>query len=61
MSNRDEKEIIKVDLTQKQSDEIEADTGKPADATEVPVKELEPRIAPSLGWGKNSNETLLVD
>jgi hypothetical protein len=44
MSN--EKEIVRIDLTSEQKEQVKAATEKSADAIELTVQELEARIAP---------------
>jgi uncharacterized small protein (DUF1192 family) len=60
MSKENERQVIRIELTQDQKDRLKAQTGKNADVIELTVQELEARIAPVLGWN-NHNETLLVD
>jgi len=48
MSNS-EKEIVRIDLTTEQKEQVKAATEKSAEAIELTVQELEARIAPSLG------------
>ena len=45
MSNS-EKEIVRIDLTEEQKEQVKAATEKNAAAIELPVQELESRIAP---------------
>jgi len=45
MSNN-EKEIVRIDLTSEQKEQIKAATGGTAEAIELTVQELEARIAP---------------
>jgi hypothetical protein len=45
MSNS-EKEIVRIDLTEEQKEQVKAATEKNAAAIELTVKELESRIAP---------------
>jgi hypothetical protein len=52
------KNIIRIDLTPSQKEQIKATTGRDAEAVELTVKELEERITP--GIALNHNETLLV-
>jgi hypothetical protein len=47
MSNS-EKEIVRIDLTSEQKDQVKAATEKNADAIELTVQELEARIAPAM-------------
>ena len=46
MSNPNEKEIVRIDLTEEQKDKVKAATEKNAEAIELTVQELESRIAP---------------
>jgi hypothetical protein len=48
MSNPSEKEIVRIDLTTEQKEQVKAATEKNADAIELTVQELEARIAPVL-------------
>ena len=59
MPNQTEKEIVRIDLTTSQKEQVKAKTGQNAEAIELTVQELEERIAP--GQNMNHNETLLVD
>ena len=59
MPNQTEKEIVRIDLTSSQKEQVKARTGQNAEAIELTVQELEERIAP--GQNLNHNETLLVD
>ncbi len=47
MSNPNEKEIVRIDLTDEQKDQVKAATEKNAEAIELTVQELESRIAPN--------------
>jgi len=47
MSNPNEKEIVRIDLTDEQKDQVKAATEKNAEAIELTVQELESRIAPA--------------
>jgi len=47
MSNS-EKEIVRIDLTSEQKEQVKAATEKSADAIELTVQELEARIAPAV-------------
>ena len=42
----DDKEIVRIDLTDEQKDQVKAATEKNAEAIELTVQELEARIAP---------------
>ena len=44
-------EFVRIDLTPAQRDQIQEKTGKPADAIELTVNELEDRIAPRRSFG----------
>jgi len=46
MSTPREKEIVRIDLTQEQKDQVKAVTEKNAEAIELTVQELEARITP---------------
>jgi hypothetical protein len=46
MSTHNEKEIVRVDLTQEQKDTVKSETDKNAEAIKLTVQELEARIAP---------------
>ena len=59
MPNQTEKDIVRIDLTSSQKEQVKAKTGQHAEAIELTVQELEERIAP--GQNLNHNETLLVD
>ena len=59
MPNQTEKDIVRIDLTTSQREQIKAKTGQHAEAIELTVQELEQRITPRLAV--NHNETLLVD
>ena len=59
MPNQTEKEIVRIDLTSSQKEQVKAKTGHNAEAIELTVQELEERIAPKIAG--NHNETLLVD
>lgn len=56
-SSRRKDEIVRIDLTPAQAEDIKARTGVDAKALELTLQELEERIAPRLA--ANSNETLL--
>jgi hypothetical protein len=63
MTTHPQAEIIRIDLTPSQKEQIRAKTGHTAEAIELTVQELEERIAPS-AIGKlaaNHNETFLFD
>ena len=59
MPKQTEKEIVRIDLTTSQKEQVKAKTGQNAEAIELTVQELEERIAP--GLTQNHNETLLCD
>ena len=59
MPNLSEKDIVRIDLTTSQKEQIKARTGQQAEAIELTVQELEERIAPRIS--ANHNDTLLVD
>jgi hypothetical protein len=46
MSDASEKDIVRIDLTDAQKEQIKAATEKSAEAIELTVQELEARIAP---------------
>jgi hypothetical protein len=46
MSNQNEKEIVRIDLTQQQKEKVKSATDKDAEAIELTVQELEARITP---------------
>ena len=52
MSSPNEKkdEIVRIALTDAQKDTVKEKTGKPADAIELTVEELEERIAPRMSF-----------
>jgi len=56
---RNDKEIVRIDLSQSQTEKLKARIGKDVGAIELTVHELEERVAPRLG--SNCNETLLMD
>ena len=43
---KNEKEIVRIELTPEQKELVKQETGKDGDAVELTVKELEERIAP---------------
>jgi hypothetical protein len=61
MQNQNEKEIVRIDLSATQKEQLKAKTGRDADAIELTVQELEERIAPRPGVSPNHNETFLLD
>jgi len=46
MTEKKENDVIRIDLTAKQKEQVKAVTEKNADAIELTVQELEARIAP---------------
>jgi hypothetical protein len=46
MSDNKESEIVRIDLTNEQKEQVKAATDKRVDAIELTVQELEARIAP---------------
>jgi hypothetical protein len=48
MSNQNENEIVRIDLTDDQKEQVKKVTEKSADAIELTVRELEARIAPMM-------------
>jgi hypothetical protein len=46
MSNENEKEIVRIDLTPEQKEQVKSVTDKNAEAIELTVQELEARITP---------------
>jgi hypothetical protein len=46
MSDKNEAQIVRIDLTAEQKEQVKAATEKSADAIELTVQELEARIAP---------------
>ncbi len=54
-----DKQIIRIDLTTSQKEQLRATIGREADAIELTVKELEERIVP--GLNQNHNETFLLE
>ena len=47
-----DKEIVRIDLTNEQKEQVKAATEKSADAIELTVQELEARIAPTVAFGE---------
>jgi hypothetical protein len=45
---KNEKEIVRIELTPEQKQLVKHETGKDGDAVELTVKELEERIAPRM-------------
>ena len=48
--NKQQGEFVRIDLTDEQRKEVQEKTGKPADAIEFTVEELEERIAPRVRY-----------
>jgi hypothetical protein len=48
MSDNKETEVVRIDLTDEQKEQVKAVTEKTADAIELTVQELESRIAPRM-------------
>jgi hypothetical protein len=48
MTKKDDKEVIRIDLTTQQKDQVKKEIGKDAEAVELTVNELEERIAPKV-------------
>ena len=59
MATNTTKDVVRIDLTTTQKEQVKARTGHEAEAIELTVQELEDRITPRLA--SNHNETLLVD
>lgn len=53
-----EKEVVRIDLTMAQKEQLKLVTGREAEAIELTMQELEERIAPKLA--ANHNETFLL-
>jgi hypothetical protein len=53
-----EKDVVRINLTTEQKEQLREATGQDAEAIELTVQELEARIAPRLAG--NHNETFLV-
>ena len=58
MSTNKEQQIIRIDLTRIQQEQVKTVTGREGEAIELTVEELEERIAPRLA--ANHSETLLT-
>ena len=56
---KNDKEIVRIDLTKDQKEQPRIATGRGPDVIELTVAELEERITP--GCQLNHNETFLVD
>ena len=50
MSDSKETEIVRIDLTNEQKEQVKAATEKSAEAIELTVQDLEARIAPIVRW-----------
>jgi hypothetical protein len=50
MSKDNEKEIVRIDLTPEQKEQVKTVTDKNAEAIELTVQELEARITPSVAF-----------
>ena len=50
MSTKKEDQIVRIDLTQEQKDQVKTITDQNAEAIELTVKELEARITPLRGY-----------
>ncbi|HTK47712.1 MAG TPA: hypothetical protein VL328_07035 [Gemmatimonadaceae bacterium] len=48
MSDNKETEIVRIDLTEEQKEQVKAVTERSAEAIELTVQELESRIAPKM-------------
>ena len=59
MQTPNAKQVVRLDLTQAQKDQLKHTTGRDGEALELTVEELEERIAPRIA--ANHNETLLAD
>lgn len=59
MSTNHEKQIVRIDLTSAQQEQVKTVTGREGAAIELTIQELEERIAPRLAG--NHSETLLAD
>jgi len=59
VSTNQSKDVIRIDLTATQQQQVKATTGHDAQAIELTMQDLEERITPRLAG--NHNETLLVE
>jgi len=50
MTKKDEKEVIRIDLTKQQKEQVKKEIGKEAEAIELTAEELESRIAPIISF-----------
>lgn len=48
---KNEKEIVRIELTPEQKQQVKQEIGKDGDAVELTIKELEERIAPRVMLG----------
>jgi hypothetical protein len=48
MSDKNQNEVVRIDLTEEQKEQVKEATEKSADAIELTVQELEARIAPRM-------------
>jgi len=55
----DPKQVIRIDLTPNQRDQVRSATGRESEVLELTLQELEERIAPRIM--RNHNETFLRD
>ena len=56
---KNDKDIVRIDLTPEQKGQVKDKIGKEADAIEMTVQKLEQRIAP--GFALNHSESFLID
>jgi hypothetical protein len=72
MKSANEKDVVRIELTEEQRAQVKRATGRDGEAVELTVQELEERIAPfGVGYdaggpelgrlASNHNETLLTD
>jgi hypothetical protein len=59
MQTPNPKQVVRIDLTTEQKQQIRSSSGLDGEALELTIQELEERIAPRIV--RNHNETLLVD
>jgi len=59
MKRANEKEVVRLELTKDQREQVKRVTGRDSVAIQMSVEELEERIAP--GWTNNNNETMLAE
>ena len=50
MSDKNQNEVVRIDLTEEQKEQVKEATEKSADAIELTVQELEARIAPRVAY-----------